>query len=346
MTRKTIFLAAGVLLTAGAVAAFAQGHRGWRGGDGDMHSMGQGIEDHGGGMGRGSFMQRWRGVSAADNDTRTRENFARLDRNSDGVIDAAELEASFVERMSQRHGHMGRSEGGVGKGERMLRRFDGNRDGKVTREEFNTHVGKRFAQMDLNNDGRISDDDLPPMMRGRNALGEGGGMGRGRGGPMMGFVRGADANKDGMIALEEAQAQAGKMFSQLDRTKDNVIDKADFDALEKETMDYRIKRFIHQYGGDKDGKVTREQFDKVAKERFAQMDFNNDGRVTRDEMPGRGHRGGHWGSHGRGGDEGHSGRNGRGSMMGPEGSSGTGGAAPGGPGMGGPGSGPGGSGRN
>ena len=331
MTRKTIFLAAGVLLTAGAVAAFAQGHRGWRGGDGDMMGM------HGGETGRGGMMQRWRGTSAADNDTRTRENFARLDRNSDGVIDAAELETAFAERMSRRHGRMGRKGGGdgAGMGERMLRRFDQNRDGKVTREEFNATVAKRFAEADLNNDGRIGDDDLPPTMRGRNVLGEGGGMGRGRGGPMMGFVRGADANKDGVITLDEAQAQAGKMFAQFDRTKDNAVDQADFEALKKEMTDYRVKRFSHRYGSDKDGKVTREQFDKVAKERFAQLDFNNDGRVTRDEMPGGGR--GHWGHRGHGGDEGHDGRRGRGPMMEQDGGPDAGGPGQGGPGAGGPG---------
>lgn len=333
MTRKTIFIAAGVLLTAGAVAAFAQGHRGWRGGgDGEtMYGMG-----HHGEMERGGFMQRWRGMSAADNDTRTREQFARLDRNSDGVIDAAELEAAFAERMNERQGRRGQSADGGGRGERMLRRFDANRDGKVTREEFDASVRKRFAEADLNNDGRISDEDLPPMMRGRNVLAEGG-MGRGRSGPMMGFVRGADANKDGVITLDEALSQAGRMFAQFDRNKDNVIDTADFEALRKETADYQVKRFIHRYGGDKDGKVTREQFDKVAKERFAQMDFNNDGRITRDETPrrGRGHWGGHWGGHGRGGDEGPGGRHGRGPMMSPD--SGPGPGGPGGPGSGGPG---------
>lgn len=356
MSRKTIAIAAGVLLTAGAVAAVAQGHRGWRGGDGDMMmpGMGRGMGDgmgmgmeHQDGMGRGGFMQRWRGMSATDHDTRTRERFARFDRNSDGVIDAAEVEAALAERMSERHGRLGRKGGAMG--ERMLRRFDENRDGKVTRDEFNNVVRKRFAEVDLNSDGRITDDDLPPTMRGRNVLADGGGLDHGRGfgsgmaGRVMGFMRGADANKDGVITLEEAQAQAGKMFAQLDRTKDNVIDTADSDAMRKEMTDYRVKRFIHSFGGDKDGKVTREQFEKVAKERFAQMDFNNDGRVTRDEMPGRGH----WGGHGRGGDEsGPGGSHGR-RMMGP-GGPGMGGPGMGAPGAGGTGSGPGpaGPGRN
>jgi Ca2+-binding EF-hand superfamily protein len=310
MTRKTIFIAAGVLLAAGAVAAVAQGHRAWRGGD-EMHGGWHG-ERHGAdaAMGRGS---RWRGMTAEENDTRTRERFARLDRNSDGVIDTAEVEASIAARMSERRGRMGgRAEGGMG--QRMLRRFDTNRDAKVTREEFDATVRKRFAELDLNSDGRISDEDLPPMMRGRNILAEGG-IGRGRGGGMMGFVRGADANKDGVITIDEALAEAGKMFGRMDRTKDNVVETADFDLLRKEMTDYRVRRFIHSFGATQDGKITREQFDKVAKERFAQMDLDNDGRVTRDEMPSRGR----WGGYGRGGDGDHGGpHHGRGPMMGPD----------------------------
>ena len=108
------------------------------------------------------------------------------------------------------------------------------------------------------------------------------------GGGMMGFVRGADANKDGIITLDEALAHATKQFDTFDRSKDGAVDKADFDLMRKEMADYGVKRFVHQYGGDKDNKVTREQFFAKAKERFARMDFNNDGRIMGNEMPGMG----------------------------------------------------------
>jgi Ca2+-binding EF-hand superfamily protein len=297
--RRTIFIVAGALLTVGAVAAIsAPGDRGFRGGDAMMFGGWDGDRFMDGGR-RGW----WRQAMTQDEfDAATRARFARLDKNSDGVIDASEIEAAMTkrfERWGSRHGRLG---------ERLIRAFDTNRDGKVTKDEFMATVRSRFAQMDLNNDGRITDEDLPPLMRGRNILASDSGAGRGPGRRILRLLRDADANKDGAITLDEAMAAAEKRFAGLDRNKDGVIDTADRDALRAETVDYRVKRFIHYFGADADGKVTKEQFAAKAKERFARMDLNNDGTISRDERPGwhwRGHgeRRGWFGRRDRGGEE-------------------------------------------
>lgn len=281
MRKSILIVAVGTLLGAGAVAAIsATGERGRMGGP-----------LHFGGWGEGRFGGKWREHrlprTQEEYDARTRERFARLDRNGDGVIDAAEIEADFAQRMRRRsgmHEHMG---------QRVLRRFDADRDSKVTKEEFIAGIRNRFAQLDLDNDGKITDADLPPMLRGRGALtAEDGGTRRGR---MFALLREADANKDGVITLDEALTAAEKRFVLLDRNKDGVVDSADRDAMRKETVDYRVKRFIHRYGADADGKVTKDQFYAEAKERFARMDLNNDGTISREEWPGR-----DWGWRGRG----------------------------------------------
>ncbi len=307
MLKKTkLLIAAGLLTGVGALAAVsAQGYRNhMRGSGGDFG------DPELGGHGMGGFGGRLSGAVTKDEfDARTRERFARLDKNNDGVIDAAEVEAALTGQASmwqhmkgRMHGGEAGNRAGMGArgGEQLLRMFDANKDGKVTKDEFLAGVRQRFAEMDLNNDGRITDEDLPPMMRGRNVLAGGsatGSMGH-RGMPMLRMLQGADANKDGVITLDEVLAAAETRFAVLDRNKDSVIDKADFDALRKEMVDYRVKRFIHHYGADKDGKITREQFMAKAAERFAQLDFNNDGTIGRDERSGggrwfgRGHRGG------------------------------------------------------
>ena len=53
-------------------------------------------------------------------------------------------------------------------------------------------------------------------------------------------------------------------------------------------VDYRVKRTLHHHGVGNDGKLTREQFMAKANERFARLDRDNDGVISRAEMPGRG----------------------------------------------------------
>ena len=93
MSRKTILVAAGVFLTAGAIAAIAHGGRGGgRAGGEDM------LGKHGGWHERGSQRMGDRlrgrmglGVTEAEWGARTRERFARLDANSDGAVTRDEV---------------------------------------------------------------------------------------------------------------------------------------------------------------------------------------------------------------------------------------------------------------
>jgi len=83
--------------------------------------------------------------------------FDRLDKNGDGFIDAKDLEPLAAERVAFAS-------------KRFFRRFDADSDGKVTKDEFNRFAKERFSNLDVDGDGRITDADLPPMMRGRGLL--------------------------------------------------------------------------------------------------------------------------------------------------------------------------------
>ena len=88
---------------------------------------------------------------------RTDRRFARLDKNGDGFVDAKDLEPAAAERVDFAT-------------KRFFRQFDANGDGKVSRDEFERFAKERFAMLDLDDDGRITDADLPPRMRGRGIL--------------------------------------------------------------------------------------------------------------------------------------------------------------------------------
>lgn len=329
--RKSIWIIGGVAIAAAgltAVAAMAQrgddGHGygdGWRGGHegGGWHGRHHGYRERGHGRRHGRRDRhgkrhgtRWRRpVTKEDYDAQTRARFAKWDINSDGVVDRSEVEARIGDRMER--GMQRRR--GFGPGMRMLRRLDEDRDGTVTKAEVEMYVTRMFTQMDLDGDGRITDNDLPPLMRGLDiikgerphfAMGRDHGWGHygqsrrvhgRRGGmPMLRHMLGADANKDGEITIEEAQNLATQHVGRFDRNGDGNIDEADREALRAEIADYRARRFLHHFGGDPEKGLTREQFKTHRNERFARRDIDGDDVLTRREMHGgRGH------SAGRGG---------------------------------------------
>ena len=257
MRKLKLALLSGALVAAGALVAIsAPGPRGEGGMRGWLHP---------------------RSMTADQYDTRTRERFARLDRNSDGVLDATEIEAAVKDHFGRGHKGSGQRDG-HDHSSGFLREF-GDKDGKVTKDAFIAEAKRRFAELDLNNDGKITDDDLPPMLRGKGVLNKSDGRkGRERMGGMLQELRRADAGPDGAISLDAFVAAQTKRFDSLDRNKDGIVDKADFDLMHKEMTDYQVKRFLHHYGAT-DGKVTRDQYFKVAKEQFARLDKKGEGRI-------------------------------------------------------------------
>ena len=133
------------------------------------------------------------------------EHFARLDANRDGAVTKAEADAAraahraqFTERREDRR-------------EQAFERMDGNRDGAISRAEWDAHAAQREQRVAARNrdgDGRRD---------GRRSAG--GGM-HALGGHMFEM---ADANKDGRVTLQEAQAAALRHFDMADANRDGQI---------------------------------------------------------------------------------------------------------------------------
>lgn len=95
------------------------------------------------------------------------------------------------------------------RGGAMLDRLDVNKDGVVTKDEFNADVAARFAKLDTNKDGKVSEAE-------RQAA-PGGGMG------MRGMT--------GDVTLADMQARAQTRFDRLDANHDGKIDKDEMAAM-------------------------------------------------------------------------------------------------------------------
>ena len=108
-------------------------------------------------------------INQADRDAMRNSMFDRMDANKDGSISREEFTAAHpgrggpgmaahgsprMEGHHGRHGGMGGRHGGMGK--MMLRMADADKDGSVTRAEFDTAVAAHFDRVDANRDGSIT----------------------------------------------------------------------------------------------------------------------------------------------------------------------------------------------
>ena len=145
--------------------------------------------------------------------------FADLDADKDGFVTADELKA-FGDKMhaewAKKHGDQaGASKPDADKkhgdfSQRILQRVDTDKDGKISKAEFDAEGSKLFAKLDDNGDGKITENEMPQRHWARF------------GGQM--FDR-MDADKDGKVTKAEFQAAGDKMFQRMDKNGDGIIEK-------------------------------------------------------------------------------------------------------------------------
>lgn len=152
-------LVAGVALSSGAIAGIGSAFAGPD--DGHGH----------GGRGHGRMLEmldtnKDGAISKAEFDAKRSGDFAAADTNKDGNVSQAELTAFHEKKAAERKAE---------REKRMYERLDANKDGKVSRDEF--EGGGMFEKMDKNKDGKISADEM--QWRGKGGHGGPGGHGKG-----------------------------------------------------------------------------------------------------------------------------------------------------------------------
>lgn len=113
-----------------------------------------------------------------------------------------------------------------------------------------------------------------------------------------------DTNKDGVITLDEAMAKVDARFDEIDANHDGVIDRAEAASwVGRHAPAPMVDRFMAMHDLDGDGKITKAEWEKPFKKRFALYDRNDDGKITKEEallaMPHKG-----FGHHRHGGHDG------------------------------------------
>lgn len=102
-------------------------------------------------------------------------------------------------------------------------------DATVTKADMSAASAKRFADLDANKDGTLSEDEMGRMAR------------------MMGQ---ADADKDGKLSAAEFTAQQGTRFDAMDGNKDGQLTKAERDAFRQQMMEQRQAMRAQQGSGE------------------------------------------------------------------------------------------------
>ncbi len=237
------------------------------------------------------------GPQRGKNGDRRAEAIKRFDKDGDGKLNEQEREAARA--AFQKNGRSGKGKGrpgvkgkgrpggkGGGKGrpggpdgqrpsaEEIMKRFDKNDDGKLVADEVPEQVWARMSAADENKDGAITKAELEARGgggrdgRGRDGRGRGGrGPGGGRPNPAEMFKR-MDKNNDGKLSKDEVPEQFWARLSKADKNSDNAITKAELEAAMAQMRGQRP-------GGGRPNPG----------EMFKRMDKNNDGKLSKDEVP-------------------------------------------------------------
>lgn len=192
-----------------------------------------------------------------------------LDTDKDGAISAEEFakaeELRFARRDTDKDGKLGPHEvtrGRDGKSdasraERLVKRYDANADGRVTREELAAGYKAWFAKRDKDGDGKLSAGERSRRFAGKGA----------------------------QPSLGKLDERAAARFKSLDANGDGSVDAVEIAASYTERRDYSVKRAMHRLDKNGDGSVTPDEFLTPAKMRFSNLDIDRDGRITVMDLP-------------------------------------------------------------
>jgi len=185
--------------------------------------------------------------------------------------------------------------------EQVIKRFDKNGDGFLSKDELPMFLGKAFDASDKNGDGKLDREEVAALQKLlRNFFAAGA---QPKTPPpskeieqiINNLLKQFDTDKDGKISRKEAKGQILAIFDQYDTNKDGFLDRMELRALAERIQ--ANQKGLPAKGGagpaydfdalDKnaDGRLTKEELKGTPLyERFAEIDTDGNGMIDRREF--------------------------------------------------------------
>ena len=91
-----------------------------------------------------------------------------------------------------------------------------------------------------------------------------------------------DRDGDGRIAVSELDARHREFLAEADKDGDGFVTKDEMRAAHEARRSDHMARMFPD--ADKDGSVSRREFEDAARQRFNEIDKNGDGLISKEEM--------------------------------------------------------------
>lgn len=227
-------------------------------------------------------------ISAEEHAGAHDNRFAAMDANDDGELTFAEFSA-FRMGPGPKDGGQGKMQNKMAtKKQVMFEKLDADHDGKVSKDEFESHAAAMFSKADSNGDGVVDQQEfnahhmakkgkMGMQQRGRmkqqkmgQGMGKGDGQCMGAKGGMQGG--GMGKNPDRMAEMKKAKA----MWIKLDANEDGMVTSAEHDALHE--------KVIAKDHPDWVGTAKAKEAIASGQAEFKEVDTNGDGHWTFQEF--------------------------------------------------------------
>jgi len=161
--------------------------------------------------------------------------------------------------------------------DRMLQKWDANGDGKISLDEYLAAAGSRFAQIDAQNKGAVSADQIASSPHAQQRLER----------RAEGLVRHLDKAGKGYVTQDEFVAAAKTRFAKLDSNNDSKLTPNELSVAHGDKASKRAQfaqRRFDKLDGNHDGVVTLSEYVAAANAKFKELDVAGNGRVTANEV--------------------------------------------------------------